>query len=471
MRFTKNMIRKSILLTLILSMFIFNACDEEGKFEGDAAINKWIYDNMKYYYLWTDEIPDNPNINQQPEDFFESILSNKDRFSWIQEDYEELLKSLQGVNKEAGFEFVLYLDGNTPGNVLMQIVYIKPNSPASSTALKRGDIITAINGTTLTESNYRSLLTQMSDNFSVSYRAIDLNTETFGSATTLNLAPVEYSENPNYLSSVITIGNKKIGYYLYNFFATGPSSNSSEYNNQMDNIFAEFKAQGITDLVLDLRFNSGGAETATRNLASLIGAGVTTNNIFAKRKYNDQLTEDLTNDPEYGPEFFNTRFVSKTQNIGSQLDNFIILTSSRSASASELLINGLKPYMDVFIIGDVTFGKNVGSISIYQPNDPNNTWGMQPIVVQSFNANDESDYSDGFSPNILLKDNDLMLQPLGNQNERLLSKALEVIAGPPTIAARKQDSRYERMEIGNSHDFKKIKAPMLFDAKNLSLPE
>jgi len=471
MRFTKNMIRKSILLTLILSMFIFNACDEEDKFEGDAAINKWIYDNMKYYYLWTDEIPDNPNLNQQPEDFFESILSNKDRFSWIQEDYEELLKSLQGVNKEAGFEFVLYLDGNTPGNVLMQIVYIKPNSPASSTALKRGDIITAINGSTLTESNYRSLLAQMSDNFSVSYRAIDLNTETFGSATTLNLAPVEYSENPNYLSSVITIGNKKIGYYLYNFFATGPSSNSSEYNNQMDNIFAEFKAQGITDLVLDLRFNSGGAETATRNLASLIGAGVTTNNIFAKRKYNDQLTEDLTNDPEYGPEFFNTRFVSKTQNIGSQLDNFIILTSSRSASASELLINGLKPYMDVFIIGDVTFGKNVGSISIYQPNDPNNTWGMQPIVVQSFNANDESDYSNGFSPNILLKDNDLMLQPLGNQNERLLSKALEVIAGPPTIAARKQDSRNERIEIGNSHDFKRIKAPMLFDAKNLSLPE
>ena len=471
MRFSKNVIRKSILLTLVLSMFIFNACDEEVKFEGDAAINKWIYDNMKYYYLWTDEIPTNYDLTLQPEDFFESILSDKDEYSGIQKDYEKLLKSLQGVNKEAGFEFVLYRESETSDNVIMQIVYIKPNSPASSTTLKRGDIITTINGTLITRNNYLTLLEQMSNNFSITYRAIDLNTETFGSATTLNLAPVEYSENPNYLSSVITIGNKKIGYYLYNFFATGPSSNSSEYNNQMDNIFAEFKAQGITDLVLDLRFNSGGAETATRNLASLIGAGVTTNNIFAKRKYNDQLTEDLTNDPKYGPEFFNTRFVSKTQNIGSQLDNFIILTSSRSASASELLINGLKPYMDVFIIGDVTFGKNVGSISIYQPNDPNNTWGMQPIVVQSFNANDESDYSDGFSPNILLKDNDLMLQPLGNQNERLLSKALEVIAGPPTIAARKQDSRYERMEIGNSHDFKRIKAPMLFDAKNLFLPE
>lgn len=469
MRFSKNVIRKSILLTLVLSMFIFNACDEEVKFEGDAAINKWIYDNMKYYYLWTDEIPTNYDLTLQPEDFFESILSDKDEYSGIQKDYEKLLKSLQGVNKEAGFEFVLYRESETSDNVIMQIVYIKPNSPASSTTLKRGDIITTINGTLITRNNYLTLLEQMSNNFSITYRAIDLNTETFGSATTLNLAPVEYSENPNYLSSVITIGNKKIGYYLYNFFATGPSSNSSEYNNQMDNIFAEFKAQGITDLVLDLRFNSGGAETATRNLASLIGAGVTTNDIFAKRKYNEQFTIDLTT--RYGPEFFNTRFVSKTQNIGSQLDNFIILTSSRSASASELLINGLKPYMDVFIIGDVTFGKNVGSISIYQPNDPNNTWGMQPIVVQSFNANDESDYSDGFSPNILLKDNDLMLQPLGNQNERLLSKALEVIAGPPTIAARKQDSRYERMEIGNSHDFKRIKAPMLFDAKNLFLPE
>ncbi len=461
--------RKSVVVTLVLSLFALNACDNDSELSGDAAINKWIYDNMKYYYLWTDEIPTSTNQNLAPEQYFESLLSDKDRFSWIQEDYEDLLKSLQGVNKEAGFEFVLYLDGNTPGNVLMQIVYIKPNSPASSTALKRGDIITAINGTTLTEGNYQTLLGQMSNNFSVTYRAINLNTETFGAATTLNLVPVEYSENPNYLSSVITIGNKKIGYYLYNFFATGPTSNSSEYNNQMDNIFAEFKAQGITDLVLDLRFNTGGAETATRNLASLIGRDVTTSDIFVKRKYNEKLMNDLTNDPEYGPEFFNTRFIAKAQNVGSQLDNFIILTSSRSASASELLINGLRPFMDVFLIGDETVGKNVGSISIYQPNDPNNTWGMQPIVVQSFNANDESDYSNGFAPNILLKDNDLMLYPLGSQNELLLNRALEVIAGAPTLPARKKNTLFEREEIDNSHNYKRVKAPMLFDVKNISL--
>ncbi|MCU0384261.1 MAG: S41 family peptidase, partial [Cyclobacteriaceae bacterium] len=424
--------KRLLLLSFWVLLFAAASCDEDEPITGDVAINNWIYENMDYFYYWTNEIPQNPNKSLPPDQFFESLLSDKDRFSWIEENYEELLKSLQGINKEAGFEFVLYLESENSSNVIMQITYIKPNSPASSTALKRGDVITAINEQTLTQTNYRTLLGQMGSNYSVTYRAINLDTETFGPATSLNLVPVEYSENPNYLASVIEVNNKKVGYYLYNFFATGAQSNSSEYNNEMDAIFAEFKAQGITDLVLDLRFNSGGAETATRNLASLIAPGVTTNSIFAKRQYNAQINEEITNDPDFGPEFFLTRFLSKSQNVGNQLDNFIILTGPRTASASELLINGLRPYMNVFLIGDVTFGKNVGSISLYEEDNPANTWGMQPIVVKSFNANDESDYSNGFIPDITLEDNSLYLYPLGNVNERLLSRALEVIAGQPT---------------------------------------
>ncbi|MFO0507136.1 MAG: peptidase S41, partial [Chryseotalea sp.] len=88
--------RKSVVVTLVLSLFALNACDNDAELSGDAAINKWIYDNMKYYYLWTDEIPTSTNQNLLPEQYFESLLSDKDRFSWIQEDYEDLLKSLQG---------------------------------------------------------------------------------------------------------------------------------------------------------------------------------------------------------------------------------------------------------------------------------------------------------------------------------------------------------------------------------------
>ncbi|MFM7851365.1 MAG: S41 family peptidase, partial [Flammeovirgaceae bacterium] len=172
---------------------------------------------------------------------------------------------------------------------------------------------------------------------------------------------------------------------------------------------------GITDLVVDLRFNSGGAEAATVNLASLIGKGVDNTKVFAKRQYNANLTQQILNDPNYGAAFLSTKFVNKTQNIGNMLRNgrVYILTGPRTASASELLINGLKPYMDVYLIGSTTYGKNVGSISIYEQNDPKNTWGMQPIVVKSFNSLDQSNYSNGFTPNIKDDDNGV-LAPLGD---------------------------------------------------------
>ena len=101
-----------------------------------------------------------------------------------------------------------------------------------------------------------------------------------------------------------------------------------------------------------------------------------------------------------------------------------ILTSSRTASASELIINALKPYMEVFLIGDTTYGKNVGSISLFEENDNKNQWGLQPIVVKVFNSQDQSDYGTGFVPDVVHKDNGLYLYPLGDPKEALLSQAI-----------------------------------------------
>jgi C-terminal processing protease CtpA/Prc len=132
-----------------------------------------------------------------------------------------------------------------------------------------------------------------------------------------------------------------------------------------------------------------------------------------------------------GPEFFLKKFTNEANNIGAQLSGgrVYILTRNRTASASELIINGLKPYMDVFIVGDTTYGKNVGSISIYEENDKRNKWGMQPIVVQAYNKLNESDYAEGFLPNIPNDDNSLVILPLGDENENLLSLALAEITG------------------------------------------
>jgi hypothetical protein len=109
--------------------------------------------------------------------------------------------------------------------------------------------------------------------------------------------------------------------------------------------------------------------------------------------------------------------------------------------------------MDVFIVGDTTYGKNVGSISLYKENDSKNTWGMQPIVVKVYNSLNQSDYAKGFVPNILNQDNSLYLYPLGDTRENLLSLALQQITGQAT--GGRTANRETKEFIGSSLDEKK----------------
>jgi len=151
---------------------------------------------------------------------------------------------------------------------------------------------------------------------------------------------------------------------------------------------------------------------------------------------------------EYGANYNKDYFISqidtvKTDNKGNvierikiadvpslNLPRLYVLTSWSTASASELVINGLKPYMDVILIGETTYGKNVGSISIYEENDPGNKWGMQPIVVKYFNSMGKSEYTAGFKPNHEVNEfADLFLYDFGDTNDPLLGNAISLITG------------------------------------------
>lgn len=433
---------------LVIVMISFSSCNDDENGAVKSYVNSWIYDNMEFWYYWNTELPTNPNRSLEPPDFFESLLSSQDRFSWIQDDFEELLNSLQGITKEAGYEFKLYQEQGTT-NVFMQVMYIKPNSPAENAGLLRGDIIELVNGTQMNLDNYQSLLSSLSENHTISYKRHDGTN--FVDLGTLSLTTVEYAENPNFLHEIYLIDGKKIGYYVYTFFANGPTENSNQYNSEMNEVFSDFQTAGITELIIDLRFNRGGSETATINLASLIAKDVTPSTIFAKREYNDLVEDAILNEPSLGPDFLTSKFISLSQNIGAQISKVYILTSSNTASASELLINGLRPFMEVKLIGNTTYGKNYGSITITDEDNPSNKWGMQPIVVKSYNSLDQSDYDNGFTPDILDPDNDLVLYPLGDVNERLLNRALEDIVGG-TVGGRKATGDV----AGNSVEFKSL---------------
>lgn len=453
----------------LIFVFVLTACEEKDPAPATGAndhVNSWIYENMKYWYYWANEMPDNPDKALEPEPFFESLLSDQDRFSWIQENFTDLLNSLRGVSKEAGFEFVLYRESSSNNNVLAQIVYIKPNSPASTAGLKRGDIINKINGTQITTENYQDLISKLSENHSLTYKSIQYEARTFSEAATIDLVPVTYAENPNHLSKVLTYNDRKIGYYVYNLFSEGPESGNKSYSNEMDQIIGSFKSQGITDLILDLRFNSGGAESAAQNLASLLVKNATSSTVFVKHEYNQQVTTDVKADPRLGEGYFSVPFLAKSQNIGSQLrdSRVYVLTGSRTASASELIINGLKPFMDVYLVGGTTVGKNVGSISIYDDEDPENKWGIQPIVTKLLNSEGQSNYADGFTPQIADEDNALILYPLGDPRETLLNKTILQITGMSSVT-RSADTRKAGELLLHSLDLKKRSG-----ITNISLP-
>lgn len=414
----------------------------------NTAVNQWIQEVMDQVYYWLDDIGNPIAQESDPEDYFESLLFRPtDRFSVIYPDFQELINSLNGIELEAGYEFILYRESAESDNVIAQISYVKANSPAADAGLLRGDIIQTINGQQMTVDNFQEILGEISSTHTINYLRYDEETEQYENAGDLELTPVQLAENPNFFDSIYTIENQKIGYVVYHFFAPGPGDNSTSYDQEMDAIFAEFKSEGIDHLIVDFRYNGGGFVSSAVNLASLIAPGVGEESVFSKTKYNSFLSQfdDFQN--------VQTEFRTKEQNLGNTLsgNRVYFLTSRRTASASELIINGLRPYMDVFLIGDVTTGKNVGSIPFEDEENSDNSYGILPIVTQSFNSNDESDYTEGFTPNITVTENQERARQFGDVNELLLRTAIEQITGnPPSERIEKLD----RIDLGSTLDHK-----------------
>jgi carboxyl-terminal processing protease len=457
------------LLALFLLAGTFVACKDDDVApapDANVTINEWIYEVMNEVYFWTDEIPSNIQKNQDPTDYFKKLLSSKDRFSWIVPDYQDLINSLSGISKEAGYEYMLSRASANNDDVVAIVLYSKKDSPAFAAGIKRGDVITHINGTKMTLTNYRSAIGQISENHTVDYLRYNETTEGFEPQQSLNLATVELAENPNYMHQVFELdGGKKVGYYVYNFFAAGPTT-GTQYDQEMENIIADFKSKGVNEVVLDLRYNSGGSVSSARKLGSLLGKGVSSSKVFYENRWN-ALYQNYFEGRADGDAILRGRFFDNAANIGDNLSSgtLYVLTGSRSASASELIINGLAPYMDVVLIGEKTVGKNVGSVPIEDTDNDENPYGILPIVFQIYNSQGQSDYGNGFAPNFEVDDFTFPMRDFGDRDEPLLATALSLIAGEGGRIAPDKTPREVLTPIMTSIDRKARTNRLIFDGE------
>lgn len=437
-------------LLLFLSFFVFQACqDNDDTIVAAPAkieIQDFIWNGLNQYYLWQTDVPDLSDDRfasetqyntflkgySVPEDLFNALRVSPtiDRFSWIVDDYLVLEQTLGGISKNDGVDFGLSYKPGSTSEIFGYVRYIIPNSDASGKDIKRGDMFTAINGTQLTISNYQSLLALESYTLNLA----DYNGSTIvGNGKSVALTKTVLAENPIYINTVIESGSHKIGYLMYNGFYAA-------YDTELNDAFASLKSQGITDLVLDLRYNSGGSVLTATRLASMI-TGQFTGQIFAKQQWNSKINAYFETE---SPEALNNLFTDKigTTAINSlNLSTVYVLTSKSTASASELVINGLKSHINVVQIGDITTGKNVGSVTLYdsptfgtENRNPNHRYAMQPIVLKIVNSDGFGDYYNGLTPNFEQKETISTFGVLGSTSEPLLNTAISKITGTAKMA-------------------------------------
>ncbi len=467
----------SVLPLVVSSLFILTSCKKSTDVAPsppvistttlsgtvtDNEVDNWILANMRTYYYWNDKIPANPDTTQVPDKFFSSLLNtynvtanpDGDRFSWIQPSAESLKASLSGQSKTTGLEYKFFYRDNTKTDIIVSVLYVLPGSPAAKAGIKRGDIISKVNGQTLVLANYQDLLSGTSDTYTYGFATVSTTGLVVDNNQTKQVTAVVFQEDPVLLDTTYTIGGKTVGYLVYNQFIPGvykaDGTSDKTYDLKLDDVFGKFKQKGVNECILDLRYNRGGYVSSSVNLASLIGKNIDASKVFYSQKWNPIVTADY--DKKYSAGWNTQNFIAKATNIGASLSRVFVLTTGSTASASELIINSLRPFMTVTTIGTTTVGKNVGSITISDPTG-RIKWGMQPITFKSANALGFTDYASGFTPSIEVKEPAVAMKAFGDLTEPMLSEAIFQITG--TRNARKAAlTEIEQLGIGSSLDRK-----------------
>lgn len=386
----KNVTSRLISISLI-SLLLIASCTKDKKDEPiepiDPLKNEKTYtlSVMNDIYYWYKDIRKNvdPKNITTLQKYFDTLLVEKDRWSWMMTG-EQYLEKETGEYETYGASFAQPIDHY--GDYSIKVRYVFDNSPFAEKGVKRGYTLTHINNvsvnTLIENGTINSELSKKSNNFTF----LDLNGQSLNFSTsarvvstrsvlkTFVITPQEWPNLPY-----------NVGYMNYYTF-------NANMLSDIDNAINTLRAGNIKELILDLRYNGGGDGAALQHIVNLISPSSANGALIAKREHNDKYS-DLDNDPK------TSTYISRAANA-LELNRIFILTSKGTASASEVLLNGLRPLTTIVQVGRTSYGKPNGMYVIPYPQDnyTNPSYVLLPICFYSVNKLGQGNYEDGLVP-------------------------------------------------------------------------
>ncbi|WP_299109619.1 S41 family peptidase [uncultured Tenacibaculum sp.] len=463
---------------LCILTFIAISCSRTEFAPDNIQVQSFVWRGLNAYYLSQNQIPDLSdrrfNNDQQlynylsgfndPNALFQSLLIGTDTKSLLQADYNTLTTPQVRTGNTNGVEFGIIADPSSADNVVGYITHILPNSDASGKNLVRGEFFYAVDNTQLTRGNFESLLVNGSNNFTLNMANFN-GTSVTPNGKSVALVKSNYNYTATFKDNVINSGLDVIGYLMYN------NDFSSNYLSGLNQTFANLQSQSVNKLILDLRYQvgSGAIVKNLEKIASMITNQPTTE-VLVKEKWNSKAQPWFESNQ---PDSLLTKFSDKlnaTTNLNrlAITDLYIILNGQNftGSSATELLINSLRPHINVHILGRTTSGNNTGSITLYDSEDynlnttinRNHTFALQPIVLNFLNKNDET-YENGFNPTLTLCTNEdpLNLGVLGENSDPIIARILNFISSgvtgnPPSCNPMSFEHLYNSIDLQRERD-------------------
>lgn len=331
-----------ILGMLILPLYM-TSCGEDrwAAYAGQTQTDRWIDDTMRVWYYWDEDMPGSKYLNyfQEPFTFYASLLSKNDgkgnsHYSTI-DSLVNVTRSIPYTDYSYGFQFTTNRVENNDTALYAHVLYVASGSPASAIRLERGDWIMEMNGEPITSKNYEKLYGDNSMELTVGYYDAVNDTIVAYKEPRHIAAARTINDNPVYYKNVYTRGSKRIGYLVYNHFSSGTTDNSNEYNDDLRNASQYFASQQVNEFILDLRYNNGGLLSCAELMCALLAPANQLGQELGFLEFNSRFT------PRQVPFTLDAGLIQGGANLN--LNTLYVLTTSQTASASEMVINCLNP--------------------------------------------------------------------------------------------------------------------------------